>query len=131
MKNILILLILSFLLFQCKVPMNTASTKEKPVTIANDSLEYDIIITDIGFDKYLYTIAKPKNFYSQDYYEQKNRFYVPAWNHKVRTSRTGKWTQVFENEIDYDYKINYGLEVNYKLYNYFKFVEYNYRIKLY
>jgi hypothetical protein len=131
MKKLLFLLILSLLVIQCKTSKSAVAVDTKPITIANDSLEYDIIIIDIGFDSYLNTIAKPMNFYSQDYYEQKNRFYVPAWNHRVRTSRTGKWSQVSENEIDYDFKINYGLEVNYKLFNYFKFVEHQYNIKLY
>lgn len=131
MKKLFFLLILSLLLLQCGAPKQTTDITKKPVTIANDSLEYDIVIVDIGFDHYLNTIAKPMNFYSQTYYEQKNRLYVTAWNQRVRTSRTGKWSQVFENEIDYDVKINYGIELNYKLYNYFKFVEQQYQIKLY
>lgn len=130
MKNLLILLLLSFVLFQCKTPQTTTETKGHQVAIANDSVSYDIIITDIGYEKYLLTIAKPMNYYSQDYYELKNRFYVPIWNERVRDTRSGRWRQVFENIIDYDPNIDYGLEVNYKLYNYFKFIEYTYKIKL-
>ena len=33
--------------------------KEKPVVIANDSLEYEIIILDIGFTLYLNTMPGP------------------------------------------------------------------------
>lgn len=130
MKNLLILLVFSFVLFQCKSTKTTTQPTKQSVEIAKDSIEYDVIITDIGFEKYLITIAKPMNFYSQDYYESKNRLYVPIYNQHVRTSRTGKWSQIFEQEIDYDPKTNYGLEVNYKLYNYFKFIEYTYKIKL-
>jgi hypothetical protein len=131
MKNLLFLLLLSFILFQCKIPQTTTQTSKQSVEIAKDSIEYDVIVTDIGFEKYLYTIAKPINFYSQDYYEQKNRLYVPMYNQRVRTASSSKWSAVFEQEIDYDPSIDYGLDVNYKLYNYFKFIEYTYKIKIY
>ncbi len=130
MKNVFYLLMMSFLLLQCKSLQSTTTSAEKPLTIAQDSLTYDVIIFDVGFESYLNTIAKPMNFYSQDYYELKNSLYVLSWNYRVRTSRQGHWSQVFESEIDYDSNINYGLEVNYKLYNYFKFIEYKYKIKI-
>ncbi len=106
------------------------STKEtnlpkEVVRIANDSLEYEIIITDIGFETYLNTIAKPANFYSQEYYENKNRFYVTEWNIRAQNPLRYR-SDIYENQIDYDFNVDYGLEVNYKLYNYFKFVEYKY-----
>jgi len=131
MKKLLFIAIVGFLLFQCKTPQSTATQTDSQVTIAKDSIEYDVIVTDIGYDRYLHTIAKPKNFYSQEYYEQKNRLYVPIWNNRVRTSYSSKWRNVFEQEIEYDPAINYGLEVNYKLYNYFKFIEYTYNVKLF
>ncbi|MDP3353409.1 MAG: DUF6146 family protein [Flavobacteriaceae bacterium] len=129
MKKLLFIAFVGFLLFQCKTPQPTTTQTDSKFTLAKDSIEYDVIVTDIGYDLYLNTIAKPMNFYSQDYYEQKNRLYVPIWNSRVR-STSSKWRNVFEQEIDYDYSINYGLEVNYKLYNYFKFIEYTYKIKL-
>ena len=46
---------------------NSTSTKEKAVIIANDSLEYEIIIFDIGFTLYLNTIARPLEYYSKNY----------------------------------------------------------------
>jgi hypothetical protein len=131
MKKLLFIAIVGFLLFQCKTPQSTTAQTDSKVTIAKDSIEYDVIVTDIGYDRYLYTVAKPKNFYSQEYYEQKNRLYIPIWNNRVRTSYSSKWRNVFEQEIEYDPSINYGLEVNYKLYNYFKFIEYSHGIKLY
>lgn len=122
--------LVGLLLFQCKTPQPTIPQTDSKVAIAKDSIAYDVIVTDIGYDLYLNTIAKPMNFYSQDYYEQKNRLYVPIWNSRVRTS-SRKWSHVFEREIEYDFTIDYGLEVNYKLYNYFKFIEYTYKIKLF
>ena len=90
-----------------------------------DSLEYEIIITDIGFETYLNTIAKPENFYSQEFYENKNRFYVTEWNIRAQNPLRYR-SDIYENQIDYDFNVDYGLEVNYKLYNYFKFIEYKY-----
>lgn len=109
-----------------KIATKDANFPEEVVRIANDSLEYEIVIMDIGFETYLNTIAKPMNFYSQEYYENKNRFYVSEWN--IRAQNPIRYrSDIYENQIDYDFNVNYGLEVNYKLYNYFKFVEHKYR----
>jgi hypothetical protein len=109
-----------------KTATQETSTSQEAVRIANDSLEYEIIIMDIGFETYLNTIAKPMNFYSKEYYETKNRFYVSEWN--SRTLNPLRYRKdIYENQIDYDFNVDYGIEVNYKLYNYFKFVEHKYK----
>jgi len=108
------------------VTTNTSNIPENAVRIANDSLEYEIIIIDIGFETYLYSIAKPSHFYSKEYYEIKNKFYVTEWNIRARNPLRYN-PNIYENVIDYDFSIDYGLDVNYKLYNYFKFVEYKYK----
>jgi hypothetical protein len=131
MKNIFYYLIVVLFIFSCaSSPKNNKTvTKELPegaVRIANDSLEYEIIIFDIGFDYYLEAIAKPKWYYSQAYLEIKNQFYVTEWN--IRARDPLKYNpDIYENVIDYSFNIDYGLDVNYKLYNYFKFVEYKYK----
>ncbi|MDV7187708.1 DUF6146 family protein [Lutibacter sp. TH_r2] len=130
MKNLIGILIIGFLVFACGSSSKTIKLEndlpEHAVRIANDSLEYEIIIIDIGYDTYLNSIAKPMNFYSQSYYETKNRFYVTEWN--LRNMNPLRYnSSIYENQIDYDFNIDYGLEVNYKLYNYFKFVEYKYK----
>jgi hypothetical protein len=103
-----------------------ADINEEAVRIANDSLEYEIIIFDIGYKSYLLTIAKPDWYYSQEYLEIKNQFYVVEWN--IRVQNPFRYNpDIYENLINYDPSIDYGLEVNYKLYNYFKFVEYKYK----
>jgi hypothetical protein len=104
---------------------NEADLPEGAVKIANEELEYEIIITDIGFETYLYSIAKPAHFYTQDYYETRNKFYVTHWNIRARNPLEYD-SSIYENVIDYDFNTDYGLDVNYKLYNYFKFVEYKY-----
>ena len=129
MKNIFYYAAIGLLIVGCssstKTTSNETNLPKEVVRIANDSLEYEIIIMDIGFETYLNTIAKPENFYSQEYYENKNRFYVTEWNIRAQNPLRYR-SDIYENEIDYDFNVDYGLEVNYKLYNYFKFVEYKY-----
>jgi len=131
MKNLLYYLAIGLFIISCSSTTKTTLKKtadlpEGAVRIANDSLEYEIIIFDVGYETYLNTIAKPEWYYSQNYLETKNRFYVTEWN--IRTQNPLRYnSDIYENTIDYNFNINYGLEVNYKLYNYFKFVEYKYK----
>ncbi len=133
MRNLIYtILALGFLMVSCGSPKNTvASTdnqKEEPVRIANDSLEYEIIIIDIGFTSYLAT-AKPMSYYSQSYLETRNRIYVTEWNYRAR-NLTRYDASIYENVIDYQPNIDYGLEVNYKLFNYFQFAQRKYNMRL-
>lgn len=134
MKNLIYYIAIGLFIVSCVSTTKTVTTNgsnlpEGAVRIANDSLEYEIIIIDPGFETYLYSIAKPANFYSQEYYETKNKFYVTEWN--IRAKNLLRYNpDIYENVIDYDFNTDYGLDVNYKLYNYFKFVEYKYKIKL-
>tara|TARA_R110002096_G_scaffold300502_5_gene495185 strand:- start:14 stop:424 length:411 start_codon:yes stop_codon:yes gene_type:complete len=108
---------------------NNTTAKEEPVVIANEALQYEIIIIDIGFNLYLNTIAKPMSYYSISYLENKNRLYVFTWNNRYRNPQQFD-SNIYENYIDYDANTKYGLEVNYKLYWYFKFAEQKYKMKL-
>ena len=131
MKTFVTSFLILLLMISCNSTIKTTSANdtklpEGAVRIANDSLEYEIIIIDIGFETYLQTIAKPANFYSQSYYEIKNQFYVSEWN--IRAQNPLRYdSTIYENVIEYDFNTNYGLDVNYKLYNYFKFVESKYK----
>lgn len=130
-KYISVLFFLGVLFWACgSLPVkNNTLQKEKPVVIANDSLSYEIIIIDIGFNLYLNTIAKPEGFYSQNYLENKNQVFVSTWNSRVRNPAQYN-PSIYENVIDYESNTNYGYEVNYKLYNYFKFAEQKHKMKL-
>ncbi len=103
--------------------------KEEPVVIANDSLEYEITIIDIGFNSFLNSIAKPEGFYSQNYLEARNRVWVFEWNQRVRNPQQFN-TIIYENTIDYQSNTDYGYEVNYKLFNYFLFAQQKYKMNL-
>jgi hypothetical protein len=93
----------------------------------NDSLEYELIILDPGFDSWLAT--KPsKAFYSNEYYETRNRLYVSEWNQRYMSNRRN--SGIYETYIDYNFNTDYGLDLNYKLYYYFKFFEETNHIRL-
>ena len=101
--------------------------KVKPDTVAVDSIEYELLIFDPGFDSWL--AAKPSvNFYSQGYYESWNRLYVMEWNSRhMGQTRNGV---IYETWIDYDPRVDYGLDLNYRLYYYFKYFEEKHKLKL-
>ena len=128
------LLVASLFIFSCGTQQNTvASTsdieKEEPVRIANDSLEYEIMIIDIGFNNYLNSIAKPMSYYSNDYLRSRNLVYVSEWNSRARNP-TRFNPNIYENVIDYQANIDYGLEVNYKLFWYFQFAQRKHNMRL-
>ena len=96
---------------------NTGSIKNDTVRIANDSLEYEVIIIDGGFNSWLASRARPRGYYGQSYLENKNRFWVAEWNNRaMNPQRFG--IDLYQMQIDYQPRINYGYEVNYLLYNY-------------
>lgn len=131
-KIVYILVVISLLVFSCGTQQKatTAQTeKEEPVRIANDSLEYEIIIIDPGFSSYLASRAKPMNFYSQEFLETRNRMYVSEWNNRARNPSQYN-SSIYENVIDYQSNVDYGLEVNYKLFWYFQFAQRKYNMKL-
>lgn len=86
------------------------------VRIANDSLEYEVIIIDPGFNSWLLGRAKPRGYYGEPYLKNKNLFWVNEWN--VRVSNPQRYGDLYQLRIDYDPRIDYGYEVNYLLYNY-------------
>ncbi|QFZ55681.1 hypothetical protein FEZ18_13175 [Oceanihabitans sp. IOP_32] len=99
------------------------------VTIANDKLEYEIIIIEPGFNFWLASRAKPKGYYSQHFLETRNRQYVIAWNQRVMQPQRYD-PGLYEMQIDYQPEIDYGYDVNYKLYNYFIYFQLTYKQQL-
>lgn len=130
-KYLLAYIIVAFLVWACgsRPLKKKSSKKEEPVVIANDSLEYEIIIIDPGFNMFLNSVAQPRNFYSQNYLEARNRIWVINWNQRVRNPSQFN-PNIYENIIDYEQNIDYGYEVNYMLFNYFLFAQRKYRMNL-
>lgn len=101
---------------------------EDTIRIANDSLEYEVIIFEPGFNAWLQT-QRPRGYYSQNYLELKNNFYVTEYNARVNSA--SQWdTNLYSMRIDYDQNTDYGYEVNYLLYHYFLFFEEKYNQNL-
>ncbi|MDQ6529338.1 DUF6146 family protein [Flavobacterium sp. LHD-85] len=112
---------------------DTASASNKKISdtvrIANDSLEYEVIIIDNGFSTWLASRAYPRNYYSLQYLENKNYLYVTEWNN--RFSQPQRYNpNLYEMSIDYRPDIHYGYEVNYLIYNYMIYFQNTYKQKL-
>jgi uncharacterized protein YceK len=138
MKNIFYILVLFLVvLIGCTSTKSNIPSKQKPtgtkndtVRIANEALEYEVIIIDPGFSSWLITNAYPRNYHSQSYLESKNRIYVSEWNSRVmQPSRYNP--NLYEMTIDYQPTIDYGYEVNYLIYNYMIYFQNTYRQKLF
>ena len=139
MKKCLFIIILLFTIIACStaskntVAANTP-TKSKTaindtVRIANDSLEYEVIIIDNGFSTWLASMALPRNYYSLSYLENKNNLYVTEWNNRVLQPQRYS-PNLYEMRIDYQPTIHYGYEVNYLIYNYMIYFQNTYKQKL-
>ena len=101
------------------VPQNeiaTTPTKSDTVRIANDSLEYEVIIIDGGFTSWLASRAQARGYYGEPYLRNKNTIWTTEWNARVLNAQ--RYGDLYQMRIDYDPKINYGYEVNYLIYNY-------------
>ncbi|MBY8962100.1 hypothetical protein KJK34_04970 [Flavobacterium sp. D11R37] len=122
-KYIGILLFAIIAVYSCKTQNNFSGEKVADNTkandtlrIANDSLEYEVIIIDPGFNSWLASRARPRGYYGLPYLENKNQMWVTTWNSRVFNPQ--QYGELYQMRIDYDPTINYGYEVNYLLYNY-------------
>lgn len=103
-------------------------TGQDTVSIASEETEYEILIIEPGYNIWLSRIARPRNYYSQSFMENRNQLYVLEWNRRVLSPQQYRGDYVLQ--IDYDTKIDYGYEVNYKLYNYFIYFQRKYNQRL-
>lgn len=139
MKKYCYILFLLFAIIACStVSKNSIATNADPekkvvvndtVRIANDSLEYEVIIIDNGFSTWLAATAFPRNYYSLSYLENKNQIYVTEWNNRVLQPQRFN-PNLYEMTIDYRPNIHYGYEVNYLIYNYMIYFQNTYKQKL-
>ncbi len=137
MKKILYTLLLALLIIGCASgtkKMNTTNNKPietaegDTIRIANDSLEYEIIIIEPGFNNWLAT-QPPRGYLEQFTLENRNRFYVVTYNNRVmEPSRYDPL--IYQQQIDYNRNTDYGYEVNYLLYNWFEYFQKRYNQKL-
>jgi hypothetical protein len=135
MKNIAAALVILLLICCCSqkkslVPDKSSEValKNDTIRIANDSLEYEVIIIEPGFEAWL-TTQKPRNYYSLIYLENKNIRFITQWNNRVAQPYRYD-SNLYEIRIDYFTHIHYGYEVNYLLYNYFMYFQSRYKERL-
>lgn len=104
-------------------------SKNDTIRIANDSLQYEVIIIDSGFSTWLASMAYPRNYHSLTYLETKNQIYVNEWNNRVMQPQRYN-PNLYEMTINYEPQIHYGYEVNYLIYNYMIYFQNTYKQKL-
>ena len=137
MKNSLyIIAILLFIILGCNTKKSALTSSDKvmavqndTIRIANDELQYEVIIIDPGFSFWLASMAHPRGYHSQSYLENKNRMYVSEWNRRVLQPQQFS-PNLYEMTIDYQPYIDYGYEVNYLIYNYMIYFQNTYKQKL-
>lgn len=137
MKNTFFLLLFSLTILACTTQKTRLSAVVAPnkmegdtIRIANDALEYEVIIIDVGFSTWLNSIALPRGYYSQFYLENKNRFYITEWN--IRVQQPFRYDpNLYEMTINYNPEIDYGYEVNYLIYNYMIYFQNRYKQRLF
>lgn len=138
MKTIIAIVFFVVLAISCKTkPLtddshqqaNAKVIKGDTVTISNEETEYEVIIIDPGFTSWLYSNALPRGFYSLEYLENKNQWYVQEWNRRVMQPQRYD-PKLYEMTIDYDSNTRYGYEVNYLIYNYMVYFQNKYKQQL-
>lgn len=127
MKKLLLILVIITFVISCQTQKTNLdnsvvnSSKNDTIKIANDELEYEIIIIDAGFNSWLLSKARPRGYFSESFLEIKNQFLVSSWNSRVGQPNFNQ--NLYTMRIDYDPNIHYGYEVNYLLYNYFLYFQ--------
>lgn len=137
MKKCIAILIVLFTIVACSTTSKSIASSDSvsakkindTVRIANDSLEYEVIIIDNGFSTWLASRAYPRNYHSLEYLESKNNLYVTEWNNRVLQPQRYS-PNLYEMSINYRPDIHYGYEVNYLIYNYMIYFQNTYKQKL-
>ena len=131
MKTFLSILVISLALYSCGsggTGIGNVSTEQDTIRIANDSLEYEIIIVEPGFHSWLLS-QPPRGYNGQSYLETKNRLFVSDFNSRV-LQPTKYPRNLYSEQVNYDPTVDYGYEVNYMLYNYFVYFQEKYKQRL-
>ena len=136
-KSIYIIAVIICVIVGCSTSKSVVVEKEKPtgiksdtIRIANDRLEYEVIILDPGFSSWLVANAQHRNYHSQSYLESKNQIWISEWNNRVLQPMRYS-PNLYEMTIDYTPSIDYGYEVNYLIYNYLVYFQNTYKQKLF
>lgn len=129
MKNLIYIFSILLIIIGCssapKSNLKVNETTKKvsdTVRIANEELEYEVIIIDGGFNSWLNSVAQPRGFYSESFLENRNRIWITEWNNRfLQPNRFN--TNLYPMQINYEYGVKYGYEVNYLIYNYLTYFQ--------
>jgi hypothetical protein len=133
--NYLSVLVVIVVISSCGSNRSTSTTtndsntvSNDTVRIANDSLKYEIIIIEPGFNSWLVT-QPPRGYRSKSSMDISNDFAVTTYN--LRANNPLQYNvNLYPLRIDYDRDVDYGYEVTFLLFNYFKFFEQRYNQRL-
>jgi len=137
MKKVLLLIACAgIIVYSCAGQEKTMTKKtddgtkvSDTIRLQSDELEHEIIIFEPGFSAWMVSYARPRDYYSQQFLEVRNRTYVLEWNQRVlQPSRYN--SMLYEQEINYRPNVDYGYEVNYQLYYYFVYFQQKYNQQL-
>ncbi|WP_298511641.1 DUF6146 family protein [uncultured Kordia sp.] len=137
MKKVFLLMALAgIVVYSCASQEKTITQKKgepqkvsDTIRIASDELEHEIIIFEPGFSAWLQSYARPREYYSKNFLQNKNIIYVTEWNQRViEPSRYDN--TLYQQQINYRSNVDYGYEVNYQLYYYFVFFQQKYKQQL-
>jgi hypothetical protein len=137
MKNLIPFFIILAIVIGCKSSNITQKSVDKPsdialndtIKIANDSLEYEVIIFEPGFNAWIVGNARQRGYYSENFLESRNYLFITEWN--LRVNQPFQFDpNLYQMQIDYDRNIHYGYEVNYLIYNYMIFFQTKYKQRL-
>ncbi|MFC6096197.1 DUF6146 family protein [Flavobacterium qiangtangense] len=132
MKNLFYIVFLFAIIVGCSTSMTNKSFETEPtkitgdtIKIANEELEYEVIIIDPGFTSWFNAYARPRNYYSLAFLEARNRDWTLSWNNKFYQG-----SRLFDMPLNYENNIDYGYEVNYMIFNYLTYFQLTNNIKL-
>jgi len=120
MKKLFYLLMVVSFLAACSGPKGMVKIEPNGNETQEDSVEYELIVFDTGFETWYMIQNSPARYRSQQYYENWNQQYVSAWNYLATQPRKRSF---FEPIIGYEPGVDYGFELNHKLFYYFQYVE--------
>ena len=121
MKNLFYFLIVVAFLAACSGPRGMVKIEmEGNEAAQEDSVEYELVVFDTGFETWYALQNSPARYRSQQYYEGWNQQYVSEWNYLATQPRRRSF---FQPIVGYEPGVDYGFELNHKLFYYFQYVE--------
>ena len=101
MKHLFLSIFTILFIWACSTQKRVVKIEEnkEESELVSDSLIYKLETFDAKFESWYLLQNKPSQYRSQQYYENWNRQYVSAWNHKSMSQRKNNF---FEPIIGYE-----------------------------